>query len=125
MVHTPLWQSLPAAHILPAAQGGQLGPPQSTSVSVPSLIPFVQLVLHVPLVQLWPLGQTLPQAPQLLGLVCRLMHTPLQSVSPVGQDAQVLPQLDWASPTQTLSQEVVQQYVSLAQTVVAQALQPG
>lgn len=36
----PLRQSLPARHPLPAVQGMQLGPPQSTSVSLP---PFTLL----------------------------------------------------------------------------------
>src|SRR5437588_636017 len=39
-----LAQSAGAAHILPAAQGAQMSPPQSTSVSLPSLVPSVQEV---------------------------------------------------------------------------------
>ena len=41
--HTPLWQSEPALHVLPAAHLPQLAPPQSTSVSVPFLTKSVQL----------------------------------------------------------------------------------
>jgi hypothetical protein len=41
--HTPLWQSPPFAHCLPAALFGQLAPPQSVSVSVP----FLTLSVHV------------------------------------------------------------------------------
>jgi hypothetical protein len=45
-------QSLASAHILPTAQGGQDPPPQSISVSLPSLIPSVQEgVTHIPPLQ--------------------------------------------------------------------------
>ena len=39
---TPLWQSEPAVQDLPVAQGAQLGPPQSTSVSAPFLTASLQ-----------------------------------------------------------------------------------
>ena len=47
----PLVQSAPAAHILPVAHVGQVPPPQSMSVSVPSLMPSVQLGWHCPNMQ--------------------------------------------------------------------------
>jgi hypothetical protein len=45
LVHAPLEQSGPTWHTLPVAQCGQAVPPQSTSVSVPSRTPFVQLAV--------------------------------------------------------------------------------
>ncbi len=42
-MHTWLVQSDPARHILPGTQAGQRPPPQSTSVSVPFLMPSVQV----------------------------------------------------------------------------------
>jgi hypothetical protein len=41
-VQVPLVQSLPSLHFFVAAQVGQSGPPQSTSVSLPSCLPFEQ-----------------------------------------------------------------------------------
>jgi hypothetical protein len=38
-LHTPLTQSVHVKQLLPAAHAGQLGPPQSVSVSSPSNIP--------------------------------------------------------------------------------------
>jgi hypothetical protein len=47
-------------HALPVAQGGQVPPPQSTSVSAPFFTPSVQLgAAHVPLVQVSPPAQSL------------------------------------------------------------------
>jgi hypothetical protein len=52
-VQTPLWQasvltqSLSTKHVLPVEQGGQLPPPQSTSVSLPSFTPSVHCPTHV------------------------------------------------------------------------------
>ncbi len=43
MAQTPSTQSLPTLQSLPSAHGGHIPPPQSTSVSLPSLIPSVQL----------------------------------------------------------------------------------
>src|SRR5262249_25043501 len=51
--HAPPWhasvltQSLSTAQLLPVAQGAQLPPPQSTSVSFPSLSMFVHCPMHV------------------------------------------------------------------------------
>jgi hypothetical protein len=42
--HTRLWQSVVTAQVLPAPQAPQSGPPQSTSVSLPSLITSAQPV---------------------------------------------------------------------------------
>ena len=42
-VQTPLMQSPPVAQCLPSAHFGQLGPPQSTSVSLPFWTPSVQV----------------------------------------------------------------------------------
>jgi hypothetical protein len=42
-----LTQSLLTEHVLPVAQGGQLPPPQSTSVSLPSFMPSVHCPTHV------------------------------------------------------------------------------
>src|SRR2546430_11314510 len=66
--HTPVEQSGPVPQPLPMAHlFGQL-PPQSTSVSVPFLIPSVQLACtQLPLTQ-WPDAQSesLPQEPPIL-----------------------------------------------------------
>jgi hypothetical protein len=45
LVHSVLTQSAPATHALPSEHLGQLGPPQSTSVSLPFLVLSEQLVL--------------------------------------------------------------------------------
>jgi hypothetical protein len=42
-VHVPLAQSLPLVQAFPAAHGGHSSPPQSTSVSPPSLMPSVHV----------------------------------------------------------------------------------
>jgi hypothetical protein len=47
-------QSVPAVHFFPSAHAGQLPPPQSTSVSVPSSIPSLHVgagASHLPAVQ--------------------------------------------------------------------------
>jgi hypothetical protein len=41
----PLWQSLFTEQFLKAAHGGQVPPPQSTSVSFPFLMPSVQVAV--------------------------------------------------------------------------------
>jgi hypothetical protein len=46
----PSMQSPSATQVLPSAHVGQLAPPQSTSVSVPSFAPFEQFE-HAPLTQ--------------------------------------------------------------------------
>ena len=82
---TPLWQSNPCRHIWPLAHGGQTGPPQSTSVSLPFLTPSEHVgAWHAPPLQT-PLEQTLPQLPQFLGSVLVLTQVPLQLVCPAGQ----------------------------------------
>jgi hypothetical protein len=66
--HTPLWQSLPTAHVAPVPHFGQLAPPQSTSVSVPFFTTSVHvgawqmLPMHTPLAQSAATPQTLPAA---------------------------------------------------------------
>jgi len=49
-------QSLLTRHYLPTAHAGQTGPPQSTSVSLPSWTPSLQVLYGVqtPLTQVWP-----------------------------------------------------------------------
>jgi hypothetical protein len=67
-VHTPLWQSLAAEQVLPAAHLPHEAPPQSVSVSVPFLTRSVQLdawhrpAVHTPLWQSPATLQTLPAA---------------------------------------------------------------
>jgi hypothetical protein len=60
----PLWQSLFTKQVLPFAQGGQTGPPQSTSVSLPFLIPSLQVAMavaeQVPFTQVAPEKHVLP-----------------------------------------------------------------
>jgi hypothetical protein len=52
--HTLLAQSLPASHSSPSAQSGQLGPPQSTSVSLAFRTPSVQVgTWHTPPLHTW------------------------------------------------------------------------
>jgi hypothetical protein len=38
-LHVALWQSVPVRHFKPVAHAGHIPPPQSTSVSAPSLMP--------------------------------------------------------------------------------------
>jgi hypothetical protein len=42
-VHTPLWQSVGCVQALLGAHAGQVGPPQSVSVSLPFFTPSKQL----------------------------------------------------------------------------------
>jgi hypothetical protein len=57
--HTKLTQSSAARHSLLSAQSAQLAPPQSTSVSVPSLTVLLQLATwHVPFKQFTPATQS-------------------------------------------------------------------
>jgi hypothetical protein len=58
--HTAFTQSVPSLHALPSSQRGQVGPPQSMSVSVPFFTPSAQLLsLQSPPEQL-PLSQSVP-----------------------------------------------------------------
>jgi hypothetical protein len=52
-LQTPSAQSVPALQFFPSAHAGQLAPPQSTSVSLPSIIPLLHVAAtgsHVPFV---------------------------------------------------------------------------
>jgi hypothetical protein len=79
----PLRQSRFTKQVWPFAQGGQTGPPQSTSVSLPFLMPSLQVtvVAQVPLVQAWPVAQAGPlphthiPLAQLSALVPQEVHT--------------------------------------------------
>src|SRR5437016_268019 len=78
----PLVQSVFATHALPLAHAGQL-PPQSMSVSVPFLMPSVQLAMppwHTPFWQVAPIAQAFPHAPQLFTSWLRSTQTLLQQV---------------------------------------------
>jgi hypothetical protein len=78
----PLMQSELTRHCLKRPHGAQLGPPQSTSVSRPSLILSVH-VEHLPETQVSPAtGQTALQEPQLFGSVWRFTQAPEQLVKP-------------------------------------------
>jgi hypothetical protein len=94
LVQIPLRQSEFARHCLPLAHFGQTGPPQSTSVSWPFLIPSVQVAgaVQTPLTQVLPDGQTLPQAPQLAGSLLVATQSPLHKVKPAWQGE------DWQTP---------------------------
>jgi hypothetical protein len=59
--HTPLVQSLPAAQLFPSAHAGAEPPPQSTSVSVPSFIPSIEVAAGA--LPLPPLPPPLPPPP--------------------------------------------------------------
>src|SRR5207244_3453265 len=59
LTHRPLAQSVPSLHAFPPAHLSQIGPPQSTSVSIPSSLPLVHGDLpHTPFTQvrLWQSG---------------------------------------------------------------------
>jgi hypothetical protein len=75
-----LTQSLLIWHPLPVAHGAQTGPPQSTSVSCPSLTPSLQVLLHRPAVQKSPAMHVFPQVPQFLGSVLRLVSQPFEAL---------------------------------------------
>ena len=45
----------------------------------------IDVPVHVPAVQVWPVAQVRPQAPQLAELVCVSTHTPEHDVCPIGQ----------------------------------------
>jgi hypothetical protein len=106
--HCPAVQSLPVLQCLPLAQRGHTGPPQSTSVSLPSTTPSTMQVppppAHAPFMQVAPPGQAWLQPPQLSASPLVSTHTPLHSVPlqvlltqrPARQgtpDGQALPQL--------------------------------
>jgi hypothetical protein len=60
-VQTWLLQSSGAAHARPSMQGGQTSPPQSVSVSVPLLMPSLQVfAAHEPATQVRPAGHSTP-----------------------------------------------------------------
>lgn len=78
-VHTPLWQSVLAAHFFPFAQRGQVvEPPQSTSVSPPSCAPLAHWVVH--LLGLWLVLQkgVLAGQRQLVLAALQMVVVPLQ-----------------------------------------------
>ncbi len=81
LAQPPLLQSEGAEHFLPSAHFGHCGPPQSASVSCPSLRPFLQLggVMHTPLLHspLWQSEFTRHFLPSAHGV----HSTPPQSVS--------------------------------------------
>src|SRR5205814_8859664 len=75
-VHTPRAQSESAAQPLPRGHFAHVGPPQSTSVSMPSLRPFAQGdAAHLPLVQ-----------------VALAQSAPATQLRPSGQPGQLPPQ---------------------------------
>lgn len=64
-----LWQSVFTRHFLPWAHAGHVPPPQSISVSVPFLMPSLQVAVaaeQTPLTHVWPEAHVCPQDPQLL-----------------------------------------------------------
>jgi hypothetical protein len=68
-LHAPVLQSVFTTHALPPEQGRHWPPPQSTSVSVPSLMPSEQVGAappQMPLMQGWP-AQACMHEPQLFG----------------------------------------------------------
>jgi hypothetical protein len=81
LVHTPLWQSLPAEHVLPAAHLPQEAPPQSMSVSVP----FLTVSPHVGTWHFFGLPEQTPlwQSPPTLHVLpfAHELHPPPQSMS--------------------------------------------
>src|SRR6476659_8544236 len=78
----PLTQSVPAMQVLPLTHLGQVGPPQSMSVSLPFLTVSVQVGgWHTPPAHT-PLGQATLHPPQLAGLVTVEVSHPLVSLLP-------------------------------------------
>ncbi|CAG8592541.1 7758_t:CDS:2 [Acaulospora colombiana] len=75
-----LIQSLAPRQNLPNPHGRHIGPPQSTSVSRPFLIPSAQLFEHTPLEQVLPVAHTFPQPPQLLGSFKVFISHPLEGL---------------------------------------------
>jgi len=61
LVQTPLVQSLPAMQLCPSAHFMQVGPPQSTSVSVPFLTPSKQVAARQMLLMQTLLWQAFPE----------------------------------------------------------------
>jgi hypothetical protein len=108
-VQTPVAQSPPVAQCLPSTHFGQLGPPQSTSVSLPFWMPSVQVGaggcwsvgccccccccagVHVPATHVSPPAQRWPQRPQLCSSVLGLMQRPPQTLWGLGQMQWCLP----------------------------------
>jgi hypothetical protein len=91
---TWLWQSAPTVQPFPSAQAPQ-EPPQSTSVSLPSLVPseHEDPAWQRPLTQLEPLEQVTKQLPQWFGSVLRSLHALPQSTVPAGQEHSPLKQI--------------------------------
>lgn len=82
----------------PVAQGGQVPPPQSTSVSLPFLMPSLQVAdaVQTPLLQTWPEAQELPCATQ----VPPTQQPPLEQV--------LIAQQGWPGPPQATQVEPLQ-----------------
>jgi hypothetical protein len=79
-VHVLLTQSVPVKHFMPVAHAGHIPPPQSVSVSLPSLMPSLQVFVvaeQTPAVQK-PLQQLalVMHAPPLGEHICMGEHTP-------------------------------------------------
>jgi hypothetical protein len=113
------WQSVTTRQALPVAQAGQVPPPQSTSVSFPSLIPSVQVdAVQAPLTHANPVVQIVPQLPQLFASVFRFTSHPFagflsQSAKPALQVSEHTPEEQLPAPFETVPAQATPQVPQL------------